>query len=72
MKARMEEVGREYTGARERGDFDIAGVIARESSALIHVIPPAGEIVERICREAERLIRAQATGYGQSHGRPNV
>jgi nitronate monooxygenase len=31
LEARMEEVGREYAAARERGDFDIAGVIAGES-----------------------------------------
>ena len=72
LEARMEEVSSEYAAARERGDFDIAGVIAGESCALIHDIPPAGEIVERTCREAERLIRAQATGFGQLHGRPNV
>jgi nitronate monooxygenase len=30
-----EQVGREYAAARERGDFDIAGVIAGEACALI-------------------------------------
>jgi nitronate monooxygenase len=49
----MEEVGHEYAAARERGKFDIAGVIAGEGCALIHDIPPAGEIVERISAEAE-------------------
>jgi|SRR5262245_39351024 len=62
--ARMDEVGREYAAARERGDFDVAGVIAGESCALIHDIPPAGEIVERIGAEAERLIRSQAAVLG--------
>jgi nitronate monooxygenase len=56
LEARMEEVGREYAAARERGDFDIAGVIAGEACALIHDIPPAGEIVARIVVEAESLI----------------
>lgn len=56
LEARMEEVGREYAAAREHGDFNVAGVIAGESCALIHDIPPAGEIVERIIAEAERLI----------------
>jgi nitronate monooxygenase len=60
LEARMEEVGRQYAAARERGDFDIAGVIAGESCALIHDIASAGEIVERICAEAEHLIRSQA------------
>ena len=40
----------------ERGDFDIAGVIAGEACALIHDIPPAKDIVERIVREAEPLL----------------
>jgi nitronate monooxygenase len=57
MEARMEEVGREYAAARERGDFDVAGVIAGEACALIHDIPPAGEIVERIVKEAEGLLK---------------
>ena len=60
LEARMDEVGREYAVARERGDFDVAGVIAGESCVLIHDIPPAGEIVERIGAEAEHLIRSQA------------
>ena len=60
LEARMEEVGREYAAARERGDFNVAGVIAGESCAFIHDIPPAGEIVERTCAEAKRLIRAHA------------
>jgi nitronate monooxygenase len=64
LEARMEEVGREYAAARERGDFDVAGVIAGESCAVIHDIPPAGEIVERIGAETERLIRGHATTLG--------
>jgi nitronate monooxygenase len=59
LEARMEEVGREYAAAREHGDFNIAGVIAGESCALIHDIPPAAEIVERVIAEAERLIGAR-------------
>jgi nitronate monooxygenase len=59
LEARMEEVGREFAAARERGDFDIAGVIAGEACALIHDIPPAGEIVARIVVEAEHLIASR-------------
>ena len=43
LKARMEEIGREYAAAREHGDFNVAGVIAGESYALIHDIPPPGD-----------------------------
>jgi nitronate monooxygenase len=60
LEARMSEVGREYAAARERGDFDVAGVIAGEACALIHDIPPAAAIVERIVAEAERLIASLA------------
>jgi nitronate monooxygenase len=57
LEACMQEVGCEYVAARERGDFDMAGVIAGEACALIHDIPPAGEIVERIVEEAEGLLK---------------
>ena len=56
LEAQQEKVGKEYAAARERGDFDIAGVIAGEACALIHDIPPASELVERIVAEAERLL----------------
>jgi nitronate monooxygenase len=60
LEARMEEVGRDYAAAGERGDFDIAAVIAGEASALIHDIPPAGDIVQRIVAEAEALVERLA------------
>lgn len=53
LARRADEIGPQYAAARERGDFDVAGVIAGEACALIHDIPPAGEIVERIVRDAE-------------------
>jgi nitronate monooxygenase len=56
LEIAAEQVQRDYTAARERGDFDIAGVIAGEACALIHDIPQAGEIVSRIIGEAERLL----------------
>jgi nitronate monooxygenase len=56
LEVRMEDVGREYAEARERGDFDVAGVIAGEACALIHDIPPEGEIIKRIVAEAELLL----------------
>jgi nitronate monooxygenase len=60
LEARMEEVGRDYAAARERGDFDMAGVIAGEACALIHDIPPAGDIVERVVKEAHQLLTRAA------------
>jgi nitronate monooxygenase len=40
--------------ARAAGNFDVAAVIAGEAVGLIHDIPPAAEIVERIATEAEQ------------------
>ena len=57
LEAQIGEISRDYAAARERGDFDVAGVIAGEAAALIHDIPPAAEIVERIVAEAERRLR---------------
>ncbi len=56
LAAESEHVQRDYAAARDRGDFDVAAVIAGEASALINDIPPAREIVERIVAEAERLM----------------
>jgi len=56
LASRMDEVGPQYAAARERGDFDVAGVIAGDACALIHDIPSAAEIVERIIRDAELLL----------------
>jgi nitronate monooxygenase len=46
----------EYAAARAAGNFDIAAVIAGEAVGLIHDIPPAAKIVERIVTEAEQLL----------------
>jgi nitronate monooxygenase len=52
----QEEEANRYTEARERGDFDVAAVIAGEAVALIHDAPPAAQIVDRIILEAEARI----------------
>jgi nitronate monooxygenase len=52
----QEEEANRYGEARERGDFDVAGVIAGEAVGLIHDAPPAAEIVARIIREAEAVL----------------
>jgi len=57
-------VARDYAEARDRGDFDVAAVIAGEASALIEDIPPAGEIVMRVVAEAERAIARAAAWVG--------
>ena len=49
--------GDRYAAARAAGDFDTAAVIAGEAAGLIHDIPHAGEIIERIIDEASKLLR---------------
>ncbi|CUT15409.1 Enoylacylcarrierprotein reductase FMN EC 1319 [Bradyrhizobium sp.] len=49
-------VGADYAAAKAAGNFDIAAVIAGEAVGLIHDIPPAAEIVERIATEAGQLL----------------
>ena len=49
----------EYAKARAVGNFDIAAVIAGEAAGLIHDIPPAAEIIDRIVTEAAQLMRGR-------------
>ena len=55
LAEQIDDVASQYAAARERGDFDMAGVIAGESAGLIHDIPPASDIVERIVAEAQSI-----------------
>ncbi|WP_262269989.1 NAD(P)H-dependent flavin oxidoreductase [Microvirga yunnanensis] len=55
LEHQEEEVQR-YAEARERGDFDVAAVIAGEAVGLIHDAPSAAEIVDRTILEAEARI----------------
>lgn len=53
---RSDEECDRYRAAKERGDFDIAAVIAGEAVGLIRDTPTAAEIVHRIASEAEELV----------------
>jgi nitronate monooxygenase len=55
----VDAVAAEYAAEREAGNFDVAAVIAGEAVALIHDIPPAAEIVERIATEAEQILQGR-------------
>jgi nitronate monooxygenase len=52
-------VASEYAAAKAAGNFDVAAVIAGESVGLIHDIPPAAEIVDRIVTEAEQILQGR-------------
>jgi nitronate monooxygenase len=57
LRRDIDAQARHYREAREREDFDIAGVFAGEAAGLIHDLPSAAEIVGRVVREASRLLR---------------
>jgi nitronate monooxygenase len=57
LRHQEEEAGH-YAAARSAEDFDVAAVIAGESSGLVRDIPSAREVVERIVREASTLLEA--------------
>jgi nitronate monooxygenase len=59
LRKSIGEEAEHYREARERGDFDIAAVVAGESAGLIHDLPTAGEIVNRVVRQAEALLRGR-------------
>ncbi len=52
----MKAVAAEYAAAKAAGNFEIAAVIAGEAVGLIHDIPPAAEIVDRIVTEADQIL----------------
>lgn len=52
-------VAADYAAAKAAGNFDVAAVIAGEAVGLIHDIPPAAEIVERIVVEAKQLLEGR-------------
>lgn len=57
LRARQPEVGAALDRARETGDVDNASLLIGQDAGLIHDIPPAGEIVERLVAEAESLLK---------------
>ena len=59
----LDEESARYLTARQESNFDVAAVIAGESSGLVHDIAPVREIVDRMVREASGLL---------AHGRPQI
>ena len=57
MRARQPEAAAALQKALETGDADNASLLIGQDAGLIHDIPPAGEIVERVVTEAETLLK---------------
>src|SRR5437868_3628183 len=53
----VKAVAAEYAAAKAAGNFEVAAVIAGEAVRLIHDIPPAAEIIDRIVTEANQIFR---------------
>jgi nitronate monooxygenase len=63
LMQRAGEVAVAYMAARAAGNFEVAAVFAGEAVGLIHDIPPAAEIVERIALEAEQLLAGRRNSF---------
>ena len=63
-------VAAEYAAAKAAGNFDIAAVIAGEAVGLIHDIPPAAEIVDRIVTEADQILSGRRNSSAASKPDP--
>jgi len=59
----VKAVAAEYAAAKAAGNFDIAAVIAGEAVGLIHDIPPAAEIVDRIVTEADQILSGRRNSF---------
>ena len=59
-------VAAEYAAAKAADNFDIAAVIAGEAVGLIHDIPPAAEIVDRIVTEADQILAGRRNSSAAS------
>lgn len=57
LRARQPEAAAALQRAMETGDAENAALLIGQDSGLIHDIPPASEIVERIVAEAEALLK---------------
>lgn len=62
----LDEESARYAAARRDGDFDVAAVIAGESSGLVRDISSAQEVVERVTREASTLLAGVAQTVSES------
>ena len=52
----LDEEAEKYAAARATGDFGIAAVSAGEAAGLIHDIPSAPDVIQRIVHEASALL----------------
>ena len=68
MIQNVKAVAAEYAAAKAAGNFDIAAVIAGEAVGLIHDIPRAAEIVDRITTEADQILSGKRNSAAMTAG----
>jgi len=68
LMQRADAEAERYATARQAADFDVAAVIAGESSGLIRDVPSVASVVERITSDAEKLL-VGASALTESHSR---
>lgn len=57
---RIDEVAAEFAVARSAGNYDVLPVIAGEAAGLVHDIPSAAAVLERVVDQATSLLAAAA------------
>src|SRR3954454_484803 len=63
LMQRADQIAADYAAAKAAGNFDVAAVFAGESAGLIHDIPPAAEIVDRIVTEADQILNKRRNSF---------
>jgi nitronate monooxygenase len=58
---RVGEAAAEFATARSAGNYDVLPVIAGEATGLVHDIPSAAAVLERVVAQAASLLAAAAT-----------
>ena len=62
LRARQPVAAAALQQAWAAGDAENASLLIGQDAGLIHDLPPAGELVERMVAEAERLLRDRLPG----------
>ncbi len=68
----VKAVASDYAAARAAGNFDVAAVIAGEAVGLIHDIPPAADIIDRIVAEADQILSGRRNSASRVFPSPLV
>jgi nitronate monooxygenase len=57
LQEEREPAAQALADARQAGDYDTAYIYAGQASGLVHDVPPAADVVQRLVRDAEAALR---------------